>query len=79
MKNQAEWPHQYILTGYTKERVSNDNLTANQWMGGFCHTINDYVIAQDAFHGWVAKVSHVFLLCRMEKEEVSRYLETAKK
>ena len=34
--NRVKWPHEYILSGSQKERVSYDQLSVTQWMDGFC-------------------------------------------
>ena len=94
VKNRVKWPHEYVLTGTSKERVSYDNLTAVQWMAGFCRTMKDeqnvlmrdhmldYVISllEDAsdFSWGAAKASHAVLLCRMEQGEIKNFSETEK-
>ena len=86
VKHRVRWPHEFILTGTNKERVSYDQLTPVQWMAGFCHTMKeesdlslreymlDYIIAllEDAsdFSWTAAKASHAVLLCRMKQGEV---------
>ena len=32
--NRVKWPHEYILSGSAKERVSYDNLSVTQWVAG---------------------------------------------
>ena len=94
VKNRIKWPHEFVLTGSTKERVSYDNLTPIQWMAGFCRTMKeeknlemkehmlDYVIAllEDAndFSWGAAKASHAVLLCRMEQGEISDFSDVHK-
>ena len=102
IKSQRGWvevmvknrPHEFVLTGSTKERVSYDHLTPIQWMAGFCRTMKeeknvemnehmlDYVIAllEDAndFSWGAAKASHAVSLCRVEQGEVSDYLDIQK-
>ena len=34
--NKIKWPHEYILSGSQKERVSYDQLSITQWMASFC-------------------------------------------
>ena len=41
MKNRIKWPHEYVLAGSQKERVSYDQLTIGQWMAGFCRTMRE--------------------------------------
>ena len=87
VKNRVKWPHEFVLSGPSKERVSYNNLTVLQWVTGFCRTMKeekdlgvrehmlDYVISllDDAqdFSWQAAKASHAVLLCRMEQGEIS--------
>ena len=41
VQNQVKLPHEFVLTGSTKERISYDQLTMVQWMAGFCHTMRE--------------------------------------
>ena len=41
VKNRVKWPHEYVLAGNIKERVSYDQLTMGQWMAGFCRTMRE--------------------------------------
>ena len=82
VKNRVKWPHEFVLSGPSKERVSYNNLTVLQWVAGFCRTVKeekdlgirehmlDYIISllDDAqdFSWQAAKASHAVLLCRME-------------
>ena len=83
-----------MLSGLSKERVSYDQLSATQWVAGFCHIMKDeknlntrknmleYMILlfDDAndFSWDAAKASHKILLCRMEQGEVRDYTQTEK-
>ena len=94
VKNRVRWPHEHVLSGSTKERVSYDQLTVTQWVSGFCRTIReeqseimrshmlDYIISlmDDAndFSWGAAKASHAVLLCRMEQGEILDYSQTEK-
>ena len=94
VKDRIKWPHKFVLTGNTKERVSYDQLTPIQWMAGFCCTMKeeknlemkeyilDYVTAllEDAndFSWGVAKASHAVLLCRMEQGEITDFSDIHK-
>ena len=87
VKNRVKWPHEFVLSGPSKERVFYNNLTVLQWVAGFCQTtmeekdlgvkehMLDYVIAllDDAqdFSWQAAKASHTVLLCGMEQGETS--------
>ena len=89
VKNRVKWPHEYILSGLNKERVSYDQLSVTQWVAGFGRTMReesdpeikqhmlDYMISlmDDANDfSWVsAKASHAVLLCRIEQGEVRSY------
>ena len=39
IKNRIKWPHEYVLAGSQKERVSYDQLTMGQWMASFWRTM----------------------------------------
>ena len=41
IKNRIKWPHEFVLAGSQKERVSYDQLTMGQWMTGFCRTMRE--------------------------------------
>ena len=36
-----KWPHEHVLAGNIKERISYDQLTMGQWMAGFYRTVRD--------------------------------------
>ena len=94
VKNKVKWPHEYILSGSSKERISYDHLSTVQWVAGFCRIMKeetnsnvkdcmlDYLVAllDDAqdFSWEVAKASHAVLLCRMEQGEVESYADVQK-
>ena len=81
-----KWPHEFVLSGVNKERVTYDQLNVTQWVAGFGRTIReesdpelkahmlDYMIAlmDDAnnFSWGSVKASHAVFLCRMELGEV---------
>ena len=89
-----KWPHEYILSGSHKERVSYDQLSIIQWVTGFGQIMRneqdqtnknsmlDYLIAlfDDAndFSWDAAKASHAVLLCRMEQGEIKNYAQVEK-
>ena len=89
VKNRVKWPHEYVLSGLNKERVSYNQLSVTQWVAGFGRTMReesdletrqymlDYMISlmDDANDfSWIsAKASHAVLLCRMEQGEVKSY------
>ena len=84
--HRVKWPHEYVLSGSSKERVSYDHLSKTQWMAGFCRIMRDeknldnqrgmldYLISllDDAndFSWDAAKASHAVLVCRMEQGEI---------
>ena len=39
--NRVRWPHEFLLAGQTKDRVSYNQLSPIQWMAGFCRTIRE--------------------------------------
>ena len=32
----VKWPHEYVLAGNTKDRITYNQLNITQFMGGFC-------------------------------------------
>ena len=94
VNQKVRWPHEFVLSGQNKDRVTYNQLSPIQWMGGFCRTIReesditirdhmlDYVIdlLDDAtdFSWALAKASHAVLLCHMEQGEIKNWSETEK-
>ena len=92
--NRVKWPHEYVLSGVSKERVTYDQLSVTQWVAGFGCIMKegknsetkeymlDYLVAlfDDAndFSRDAAKASHAVLLCRMEQGEINSYSEVEK-
>ena len=92
--HRIKWPHEYVLAGSTKERISYDQLSTVQWVTGFCRIMReeknekskdcmlDYLIAllEDAqdFSWYAAKASHAVLLCRMEQGEIENFQQVEK-
>ena len=88
VKKEVAWPHNHVLGGSSKTRVSYDTLTVSQWVSGFATIIRDekdlcvknkmleYLseIMEDSHDfGWAAaKGSHAVLLCKMEEGRVTR-------
>ena len=88
VEHRVKWPHKFVLSGFTKERVSYDQLSVVQWVAGFCctrkeennskmreHMLDYFVSLLDAqdFSWGAAKASHTVLLCRMEQGEIGDY------
>ena len=94
VNNTVKWPHEFVLMGTNKERITYDQLSPVQWMAGFCRTIRDhpdvkirdhmldYVIhlLDDAqdFSWSAAKAIHAVLLCRMEQGKVTGWSDCDK-
>ena len=94
VSNRVKWPHEFVLAGENKERVTYDQLSPIQWMAGFCRIMReetyvenkdfmlDYVInlLDDAadFSWDSAKASHAVLLCRMEQGEIKGWSDVEK-
>ena len=92
--HRVKWPHEFILAGQNKDRVTYNQLSPIQWMAGFCRTIReksdivtkehmlDYVInlLDDAtdFSWASAKASHGVILCRIEQGEIAGWDQTEK-
>ena len=82
VKHKVHWPHEAILGGTARQRVTYDQLTLTQWVQGFCWNIleeksgkrKDLMVAylgdlmEDAtdFTWQGAKAAHAVLLCEME-------------
>ena len=41
VKQKVRWPHEYVLAGSNKERVTYDKLSLGQWMAVFCRTMRE--------------------------------------
>ena len=92
IKNRIKWPHEYVLAGNNKERVTYVQLTMGQWVAGFCRTMRDesdkhckeamlrYLISllDDAndFSWSAAKACHAVLPCRMEQGKIKDITQT---
>ena len=37
VSNRVKWPHEYVLSGSSKERTTYDQLSVTQWVADFCH------------------------------------------
>ena len=87
VSKKVAWPHDSILGGTTKQRLSYDQLTWSQWVQGFARNILDeksqktreimltYLcdLMEDTtdFSWQGAKASHAVLLCEMERGAVT--------
>ena len=83
VKNKVAWPHEAILGGATRARLSYDQLSMSQWVQGFCKNMLDepdqkiresmiqYMgeLFEDAtdFSWQGAKAAHAVLLCEFER------------
>ena len=83
VKNKVSWPHEAILSGVSRQRVTYDQLSLTQFVQGFCknimeescnerrHTMVSYLsdLMEDAtdFSWQSAKAAHAVLLCEMER------------
>ena len=93
VKKEVPWPHNFVLGGSEKSRISYDALSLSQWVAGFSQIIReesntdtrnqmlDYLtdLMEDSHDfGWqAAKGSHAVLLCRMEDGKIT-WDETSK-
>ena len=41
ISKRVKWPHEYVLAGQTKDRISYNQLSPIQWMVGFCRSIKE--------------------------------------
>ena len=94
VKEKVKWPHEYVLAGSTKDRVTYNQLNITQFMAGFCRIMReescqttkdhmlDYIISllddSNDFSWQAAKVSHAVLLCWMEQGEGTSWSQTDK-
>ena len=92
-KREIPWPHNFILSGSSRSRISYDSLSMSQWVSGFSAIIREQSNVEtknqmleylsdlmDDSHdfGWQsAKAAHAVLLCKMEENKVD-WNETAK-
>ena len=83
VKNKVLWPHEAILGGVNRQRVTYDQLSLTQWVQGFCknileekssqrrNTMVSYLVdlMEDAtdFTWQRAKAAHAVLICEMER------------
>ena len=83
VKRKVSWPHEPILGGVSRQRVSYDQLSLTQWVQGFCKNVleqksserRDIMVSylgdlmEDAtdFSWQGAKAAHAVLLCEMER------------
>ena len=83
VKRKVSWPHEPILGGVSRQRVTYDQLSLTQWVQGFCKNILEqkssdrreimvsYLgdLMEDAtdFSWQGAKAAHAVLLCEMER------------
>ena len=87
VKKKVAWPHEAILGGINRTRLTYDQLSMAQWVQGFCRNIIDekdeairekmvtYMgdLMEDAtdFAWQGAKAAHAVLLCEIERGVVS--------
>ena len=87
VKNKVAWPHEHILGGPTRQRVTYDQLNITQFVQGFVrnvleepsemnrermlHYLSDLMEDAGDFSWANAKASHAVLLCEMERGSVS--------
>ena len=85
--NQVSWPHEHILGGISKQRITYDQLTLAQFVQGFSKNIleetdmkckelmTQYLadLMEDAsdFSWHNAKAAHAVLLCEMERGSIT--------
>ena len=86
MKNKVLWPHEAILGGINRQRVTYVQLSLTQWVQGFCknileekssqrrNTMVSYLgdLMEDAtdFTWQGAKAAHAVLMCEMERSSL---------
>ena len=41
VKERVKWPHEFVMAGSTKDRITYNQLNIPQWMSGFCRILRD--------------------------------------
>ena len=41
VNHRIKWPHEYVLSGQNKDRVTYNQLTPLQWMSVFCRGMKE--------------------------------------
>ena len=41
VSHKVRWPHEFVLSGQNKNRITNNQLSPVQWMAGFCRNIQE--------------------------------------
>ena len=41
VKERVKWPHEFVLEGSNKDRITHNQLNITQWMSGFCRILAD--------------------------------------
>ena len=41
VKERVKWPHEFVLAGSIKDRVTYNQLNITQWMSDFCRILRD--------------------------------------
>ena len=41
VSNRVKWPHEYVLSGSSKERTTYDQMSVVQWVAGFCRIMRE--------------------------------------
>ena len=41
VSNRVKWPHEYVLSGMSKERTTYDQMSVCQWVAGFCRIMKE--------------------------------------
>ena len=94
VKERVKWPHDFVLTRNTKDRITCNQLNITHWMADYCRILrdencqqtkdhsSDYLIAllddSNDFLWQAVKASHAVLLCHMEQGEVTSWSHTEK-
>ena len=83
VKNKVLWPHEAILGGANRQRVTYDQLSLTQWVQRFCKNtleekssktkdtmvshLSDLMEDATDFTWQGAKAAHAVLMCEMER------------
>ena len=47
VQNRVKWPHEFVLSGQNKDRLSYIQLSPIQWVAGFCRTMREESSSQN--------------------------------
>ena len=66
VSHRVKWPHEYVLSGQNKDRISYNQLSPVQWMTGFCRAMREEQnqSIKDCMLDYVIKSRFFVVLCK---------------